>query len=442
MNRGGNNRDQCRELAKTGEKPSEIRIFLATLLRPSGGGGDDEKATKPKKTTGGTSARSSCAAASLCGGLYDGGGRRRLESTHGTERNDAEKLLRKRLSAKDAGVLPEAAIGSLTVNEATDDVIADYKTNGRKSLRDFESKIRLHLLPFFGERRRMSSITTANIRAFIAERQDADASAAEINRELAACVEPLTLPCRLRLIQRPHFPMLKERNTRRGFLESDQIAKICAALEATEDGDDGRKTAGALANVVRFAFATGWRTASPAAGVAEPRLGGAERPARRANDQERRRLGVPVHDRHRGSSYRAVGDSRAAQGGRTICPFVFHRDGERISHFRAAWKNACKAAGCPGALVHDMRRSAVRTFERAGVPRSVAMSTVGHKTESIYRRYAIVDETMQREAAARLDAFASSPERNGQLDSRTHQRVISAGCATLPQWAFTKAIRH
>jgi hypothetical protein len=28
------------------------------------------------------------------------------------------------------------------------------------------------------------------------------------------------------------------------------------------------------------------------------------------------------------------------------------------------------------------------------------MSIVGHKTESIYRRYAIVDEVMQREAAA------------------------------------------
>jgi hypothetical protein len=37
------------------------------------------------------------------------------------------------------------------------------------------------------------------------------------------------------------------------------------------------------------------------------------------------------------------------------------------------------------------------------------MSIVGHKTESIYRRYAIVDEAMQREAAARLDAFTSAP---------------------------------
>ena len=44
-----------------------------------------------------------------------------------------------------------------------------------------------------------------------------------------------------------------------------------------------------------------------------------------------------------------------------------------------------------------------RPFAR-GVARSVAMSIVGHKTESIYRRYAIVDEAMQRETVARIDA--------------------------------------
>jgi hypothetical protein len=32
----------------------------------------------------------------------------------------------------------------------------------------------------------------------------------------------------------------------------------------------------------------------------------------------------------------------------TICPFVFHRNGERIGYFRTAWKNACKAAGLSG----------------------------------------------------------------------------------------------
>ena len=46
----------------------------------------------------------------------------------------------------------------------------------------------------------------------------------------------------------------------------------------------------------------------------------------------------------------------------------------------------------------------MRNFERAGVPRSAAMKLVGHKTEAIYR-YAIADESMLREAAAKLAAL-------------------------------------
>ena len=38
------------------------------------------------------------------------------------------------------------------------------------------------------------------------------------------------------------------------------------------------------------------------------------------------------------------------------------------------------------------------------MPRSVAMKMVGHKTESVYRRYAIVDEAMLRDAAGKLAA--------------------------------------
>lgn len=104
---------------------------------------------------------------------YDIRGRRWLETTKSTNRDDAEKQLRKRLTAKDAGVSPEAAVGKLTIKDATDDVITDYKTNARKSLRDVTAKTALHLLPFFGEKRRMNSITTADLRAFIAERQEA-----------------------------------------------------------------------------------------------------------------------------------------------------------------------------------------------------------------------------------------------------------------------------
>jgi integrase len=60
----------------------------------------------------------------------------------------------------------------------------------------------------------------------------------------------------------------------------------------------------------------------------------------------------------------------------------------------------------PGRLLHDFRRTAVRNLERNGVPRSTAMAMVGHKTEAIYRRYAIVDDQSLREAAKKLDAAA------------------------------------
>ena len=45
---------------------------------------------------------------------------------------------------------------------------------------------------------------------------------------------------------------------------------------------------------------------------------------------------------------------------------------------------------------------AVRNLERAGVSRSVAMKMTGHKTEAVYRRYAIVSEQDLREAAVKL----------------------------------------
>jgi hypothetical protein len=59
----------------------------------------------------------------------------------------------------------------------------------------------------------------------------------------------------------------------------------------------------------------------------------------------------------------------------------------------------------PLRIPHDFRRTAVRNLERAGVPRSTAMAMVGHRTESIYRRYAIFDETMLQEGAERLTAL-------------------------------------
>jgi hypothetical protein len=71
-------------------------------------------------------------------------------------------------------------------------------------------------------------------------------------------------------------------------------------------------------------------------------------------------------------------------------------------HNYPAWRAAWKAVGIER-IPHDFRRTAVRNFERAGVPRTTAMAMVGHKTESIYRRYSIVDQAMLEVGASKLD---------------------------------------
>ena len=81
--------------------------------------------------------------------------------------------------------------------------------------------------------------------------------------------------------------------------------------------------------------------------------------------------------------------------------YVFHRRGQPINKttFGKQWRKACRDAGMPGKLFHDLRRSAARNMVRGGVPESVAMRVGGWKTSAVFKRYDISDN------ADKLDAL-------------------------------------
>ena len=106
------------------------------------------------------------------------------------------------------------------------------------------------------------------------------------------------------------------------------------------------------------------------------------------------------------------------------CPYVFHRNGVRIKHYNRVWRTARMKAGLSGKLMHDNRRTAARNMDRAGVPRQIAKQITGHKTDSMYNRYNIVNEKDVREGLAQAQAYLAVL--SGQnLDNLQEQKIPS-----------------
>jgi integrase len=324
---------------------------------------------------------------------------RHYRSSGSTERSVAEDMLRAELDRKAKGLAPSPDPRLCLVEDLLEALEARYATEARRSI----DRLRFssdQLLRFFKGVQAIR-VTGVDILRYSQLRLKERAAPATINRELAALRAAYRLGLDNDVITAmPRIKLLPENNVRKGFAEANQVDAICKRLKA--DVADG----------VRFALVTGWRRAEVFSLTwSQVDWSGGFVRLEPGTTKNREGRSFPITPALRMLLERRQDLTRRCERAQArIIPFVFHRSGRRIDSFRRSWKKACEKAGLPGLLFHDLRRSAVRNLERAGVPRSVAMKLTGHKTESIYRRYAIVAESDLRDAGAKLSALDGAQE--------------------------------
>lgn len=316
---------------------------------------------------------------------YRHAGRTVYESSGSTRREDAVALRESKRTQSRRGELVTGA-ARVTFEDLTAMLAADGLAKGNRTAHKLK-----HLVERFAGWRAVD-VTTDAVRAYEAARLAAGAARATVNQELAALRRAFRLAVEAgRLASMPRVKTPDPRNARKGFVTEKQYQAVLGRLPAH------------LAGVWAFAYLTGWRVRSEVLPLAWSNV-------------DWRRGVVRIEDSKNGeprefpfADYKPLAEVLRAQKAAARGPHIFHRDGKRVKY--EAWNDArqaaCKAVGVE-AIAHDLRRTAVRNLERAGVSRSVAMSLTGHKTEAVYRRYAIVDSTAQKEGVAKLAAALES----------------------------------
>jgi integrase len=209
------------------------------------------------------------------------------------------------------------------------------------------------------------------------------------------------------LSRMPSIRHLSEKgNERKGFFSEKEFRDVLAHLPAD------------LKDFALFAFLTGWRRGEIASLTwsdvedkdamirlrAEPSKNGVAR-------------AVPLVGELADLIKRRRQAQRVEENGVTeMSRFVFHRGGRAVLEFRKSWASACAKAGV-NRLFHDLRRSAVRRMVQAGIPQQIAKKISGHKTDSMFQRYAIVVEADLREAL----------EKTAQYSEAANQKVVTIG---------------
>jgi integrase len=340
-------------------------------------------------------------------------GRAYQEGTKFADKADAQKLLNKRLHEIDRDGKPGVHFDRFKFEDLVRLFVIDRRNKrGIKSIKDAKKRVKALRKNSF-KHKRITDITTSAINSYISKRKRQGIANGTVNRELAALKRMFNLGAEHTppIVNRnliPTIGMLEENNVKQGFIDSEGYLKLLQLLPAY------------MRSPVMFAYHTGWRK-EEIMGLVWGRVDLKEGAIRLNPDEAKERAAKLLYLEpslvdllHKQNLRRSLG-----------CDYVFHNNGRKIKDLRFIWNKACREAGLgygykcgkrynrrweekgfkAGPTIHDFRRTAVRNMDRAGIPRKVAMTRTGHKTESIYERYNIVDEADLKNAALRMEKY-------------------------------------
>jgi integrase len=325
------------------------------------------------------------------------------ESAGTDDRSAALKRLRRRLQEVRQGTF-RSSRQRITFARMHELLLENYRFKRNRT--DPSRHVR-RLAEFFGGMFG-DEITQGRIAAYARKRLDRDGmTPATLRRELAVLKRML----RLASEHLPRVPMVdlpRVDNARQGFFEEADLQALLPHLPPH------------ARNLVEFLYLTGWRS-SEAFRLQWADIDWNARTVwlRDSKNREPRIFPFKYHPRLE----QVLREQREAVAlwerlhGR-ICPSVFHWRGRRIGKLRRSWQRACVAAGLRGRLLHDFRRTAVRNLIRAGVQQAIAMKITGHKTDSIFRRYLIVDEELLAQATGAVAELLGDSGRRTDLKPR------------------------
>jgi integrase len=295
-----------------------------------------------------------------------------------------------------------------TVNQLLDAHLDYMRLKKRVSVEEVAGQLVLHVRPVFGERI-ASTVTTQDFHDFrTAKRKEEVIGDTTINRLLSFICSGYytgfkrTTPRMVDFV--PYFPKTSEAdNVRQGFLTFEGYHKVLEQLPAS----------------IKPLFICAFHVSSRKGELKDILWSQVE------FDEGLIRLDPPDTKNKNGRALPIYGNMletlqaqwKLRKRDFPDCEHVFfwHKEdiaisnfmvplvGKHIGNFDKIWHAAVEAAGYPGLLFHDLRRTAERNMTKAGMDISMRMKISGHKTNAMSIRYNIVTAADVAEGSVKLE---------------------------------------